>query len=136
MAKAFIKYFFAVLILSLIGSSYALPLNQQTAEQKDQASIQEQPLAQDLSEVITATLYVSKSKIHLEPYEIEKEEEDNEKTNPLKRTSSTGKYFLVLCLALLLGFYHNPIKKRSPSNEPSYHFSFFQWHILFHVFRI
>ena len=131
------KYFLAVLILFLSGSTYALPLNQKaSADQTEQASIEEQHLVHNLSDEITATLYVSKSKHHLEPYEIELEEEDDERTSPSKRVSSTGKYLLVLCLALLLGYYHNPIKLRSPSNEQSYHFSLFKWCVLFQVFRI
>ena len=137
MVKAFIKYFLAVLILFLSVSIYALPLNRKApADQTDQASVEEQHLLHNVSDEIAATLYVSKSKHHLEPYEIELEEDDDERSSLLKRASSTSKYLLVLCLALLLGYYHNPIKLRSPSNEQSYHFSLFKWCVLFQVFRI
>ena len=67
------------MILFLSVSIYALPLNQKApADQTDQASVEEQHLLHNVSDEIAATLYVSKSKHHLEPYEIELEEDDDE----------------------------------------------------------
>lgn len=135
MKKALVNLL-VVLILFLSGYNSALSAVQPSVDESQQAQVTAQQIHDHLSEKVTATLYVSKSRHHFEPYEVELEEEDDERSSSIKRHSHTGKYFLVVCLGILLGYFHNLTKKRSPSSEPSYYFSLDKKFILFQVFRI
>ncbi|NVJ48513.1 MAG: hypothetical protein HWE07_15360 [Cytophagia bacterium] len=135
MKKALVNLL-VVLILFLSGYNSAYSAVQPQVDETQEVQITSRQIQSHLSETVTASLYVAKSRHHLEPYEVELEEEDDERSSSFKRNSHTGKYFLVVCLALLLGYFHNLTKKRSPSSEPSYYFSLDKKFILFQVFRI
>ena len=137
MTKAFIKYFLFTFILFYSGVSHALSNSQpsNTVETQQSEYIQAE-LPGPVADAVTASIFISKSRHHLEPYEVELEEEDDEKTNSIKRHSNSGKHFLVLCFGLVLGYFHEVIKKRSPSCESSYYLSIQKRFILFQVFRI
>ncbi|NVK85766.1 MAG: hypothetical protein HWE21_15680 [Cytophagia bacterium] len=135
MKKALVNLL-VVLILFLSGYNSALLAVEPQVDEPQEVQITSLQIQNHLSETVTASLYVAKSRHHLEPYEVELEEEDDERSSSFKRYSHTGKYFIVVCLALLLGYFHNLTKKRSPSSEPSYYFSLDKKFILFQVFRI
>jgi len=137
MTKAFFKYFLFAFILLSSGVSHALsvPHSENLRKTQEESLISSEIPASAADEVVPS-IFIPKAKHHLEPCEVELEEKDDEKYNSLKRQADAGKFFLLLSFVLVLGYFHRLIKKRSPSSEQSYHFSFYKWFILFRVFRI
>lgn len=136
MTKVLIKYFLSILILFLSGFNHVLAAGLPLPLGDSDSSYLEYHSDQQTAEIVTSSYHSIKNRHHLEPYEVEFEEEDDEKTNSLKRQADTGKYLVVVSLALILGYFHKYTKRRSPSSEQSYHFSLCDWYLLFQVFRI